>query len=251
MDIIEVNRDNIGREHICCALADKKSDVGAASKKAWMQSCFADGYVFKKLNARGKVLIEYVPAENAWSPIEADGYLFIDCFWVSGQFKGQGYANALLNEAIAAAKQQGKLGLAALCTQKKMPFLSDPKYYKYKGFTVADTAQPYYELLYLPFAEHAPVPKFKACAKTGVITEPGLVFYYTDHCPHNAKYIPQIVAAIKARGIPVTVHKIETKVQAQNAPNPFTTYAFYDQGKFVTNEIFGDKKLEKFLESIL
>lgn len=63
-----------------------------------MKSQFESGLVFKRINARGKVFVEYIPAENAWSPIEADGYLFINCFWVSGQFKGQGYANRLLDE---------------------------------------------------------------------------------------------------------------------------------------------------------
>ena len=34
---------------------------------------------------------------------------------------------------------------------------------------------------------------------------------------------------------------------AQNAPTPFTSYAFFFNGKFVTNEIFSEKKFEKFL----
>ena len=31
------------------------------------------------------------PAEYAWIPIEAEGYMYIDCMWVSGSFKGHGY----------------------------------------------------------------------------------------------------------------------------------------------------------------
>ena len=27
---------------------------------------------------RGKCFIEYLPAENAWNPIAADGYMYID-----------------------------------------------------------------------------------------------------------------------------------------------------------------------------
>ena len=100
MNIINVDMSNIDREHICCAISDKKGETCVSSKKAWMKEQYKEGLVFKKLDARGKVFIEYIPAENAWCPIEADGYMFINCFWVSGQFKGQGYANKLLEECV-------------------------------------------------------------------------------------------------------------------------------------------------------
>lgn len=54
-----------------------------------------------------RYFIEYVPAENAWAPIDAPGYMYIDCLWVSGQHKGHGYSNLLLNECIRDAKENG------------------------------------------------------------------------------------------------------------------------------------------------
>ncbi len=48
-------------------------------------------------------------------------------------------------------------GLAFLPSRKKMGFLSDPKYMGYKGFQTADTAEPYFELMVLPFEEGAPL----------------------------------------------------------------------------------------------
>jgi ribosomal protein S18 acetylase RimI-like enzyme len=169
MDIIGVNDSNVDTEHICCAITDKKGECCVSSKKAWLRECYNDGLVFKKLNVRGKVFIEYIPAENAWCPVIADEYMFINCFWVSGQFKGQGYATKLLEECISDAKFQGKKGLVILSSKKKMPFLSDPKYLKYKGFEVCGTAEPYFELLYLPFEKSAEKPRFKECCQKGVI----------------------------------------------------------------------------------
>ena len=61
LKIIAVDENNIGQEHICCAITDKKGETCVSSKKAWMQ----DRLVFRKLNVRGKVFIEYIPAENA------------------------------------------------------------------------------------------------------------------------------------------------------------------------------------------
>ncbi|MEL7609416.1 MAG: GNAT family N-acetyltransferase [Bacillota bacterium] len=248
MDIITVNPENIEREHICCAISDVKGETCVSSKKAWMKERFEDGLVFRKLDARGKVFIEYIPAEKAWCPISAPGYMHINCFWVSGQFKGQGHANRLLAQCVEDAKAKGKCGLTALSSTKKMPFLSDPKHLKYKGFQVADTAAPYYELLYLPFDGNAPVPEFKDCVKQGKISEKGMVLYYSNQCPHTDKYAPIIEQIARQHGATLTLRKIETTDQARNAPAPFTTYSFFYNGSFVTNEIFSEKKFEKFLQ---
>lgn len=243
MEFITVNNENIATEDICCA----NSDNCALSKKAWLKERFKDGMIFKKLNARGKVFIEYTPAENAWSPIIAKDYMFIDCFWVSGSFKGKGYATGLLNECINDSKKQGKKGIVALSSKKKMPFLTDPKFLKYKGFQTADSCDPYYELLYLPFDKAAEVPKFKECVKQETINQKGIVLYYTNHCPYNSKYVPQLEAISKERGIQFFAYKFESKEQAQNAPAPFTTYSLFFEGKFVSNEMLNDKKFIKFL----
>lgn len=248
MNIIDVTLQNIDEEHICCAISDKKGECCVSSKKEWMKDRFADGLVFKKLDARGKVFIEYIPAEEAWCPITAPNYMFIDCFWVSGQFKGQGYANKLLEQCIADAKAKGKAGLTVLSSKKKLPFLSDPGYLKHKGFHVADTAMPTFELLYLPFDTHAAVPQFNACAKEGTVTDQGMILYYTHQCPHTAKYVPLIADAAKQHGVKLELRKIETTRQAQNAPCPWTTYSLFDGGRFVTNEILSDSKFIKLIQ---
>lgn len=69
--------------------------------------CFDDGLVFLKSTERGKCFIEYIPSENAWVPILAENYMYIDCFWVSGSFKGHGYSNDLLNSCIEDSKSKG------------------------------------------------------------------------------------------------------------------------------------------------
>lgn len=248
MKIITITRENLEKEHICCALSNN-NDCQVASKKAWLAECLADGLVFKKGDVRGKVFIEYIPAENAWAPINADGYMYINCLWVSGQYQGQGISNHLLQECIEDSKNKGKKGLVILSSQKKLPFLSDPKYLKYKGFLLADTAAPYYELMYLPFERNMPKPSFKSCAKDARIAEPGFVLYYSNQCPFTAKYVPLIAEIAEKRGIAFKVIKYQTTTQAQNAPAPFTTYSLFYNGEFVTNEILSDKKFEKVLES--
>lgn len=150
MEYIRVTKENIEKEHICCAISSNK-DIQVISKKNWLKERFDDGLVFLKSIERGKCFIEYIPAENAWNPIIAEGYMYIDCLWVAGSFKGNGYSTDLLNACIEDSKAKGKKGICILSAAKKKPFLADPKFLKYKGFTVCDEADNGIQLWYLPF----------------------------------------------------------------------------------------------------
>ncbi|MBQ6025276.1 MAG: GNAT family N-acetyltransferase [Lachnospiraceae bacterium] len=244
MDYIRVTKENLEKEHICCAISNNK-DVQVSSKKAWLSDRFDEGLVFLKSVERGKCFIEYIPAENAWVPINAPGYMYIDCLWVSGSFKGHGYSTDLLNECIEDSKEKGKKGLCILCAAKKKPFLADPKFLKYKGFTVCDEADNGIQLWYLPFVNKEEVPDFKECAKHPHIDETGYVLYYTSQCPFNAKYVPIVEQTAKDNGIPFKAIHIESRDEAQNAPTPITNYALFYDGEYVTNEQMNDTKFLK------
>lgn len=245
MDLITVTKENIEKEHICCAISNNQ-DCQVSAKKSWLCDRFDDGLVFLKGDVRGKCFIEYIPAEKAWTPIEADGYMYIDCFWISGQFKGQGYSNTLLEQCINDAKNKGKLGLCILSSKKKMGYLSDPKYLKYKGFIPADTCG-YFELHYLPFDGTAGIPKFKDCVQKPESIESGFILYYANQCPFTAKYVPMIESMAKNKGLNFKTRHITTTHEAQNAPTPFTSYSLFYDGKLITHEILSEKKFEKLL----
>ena len=244
MEYIRLTKDNIENEHICCAISNNR-DVQVASKKAWLLERFDEGLVFLKSVERGKCFIEYIPAEYAWNPIEADGYLYIDCLWVSGSFKGHGYSNDLLDACIADGREQGKKGLCILSAAKKKPFLADPKYLKYKGFTVCDEADNGVQLWALSFAADAEKPRFRDCARHPHVDEQGYVLYYTNQCPFNAKYVPILEQTAKENAIPFHAIHIGSREEAQNAPTPITNYALFHDGEYITNEQMNDKKFLK------
>ena len=246
MELVKLTQDNIEQEHICCAIANNK-DIQVMSKKNWLKERLDEGLVFLKCNVRGKCFIEYIPAEYAWVPIEAKDYMYINCLWVSGQFKGHGYSNLLLNECIEDSKKKGKKGLVILSSKKKMGYLSDPKYMKYKGFRTVDTANPYFELMYFPFTENAAKPCFKNSVHQQEIIAKGFELYYTNQCPFTAKYVPLIENMAQTRGIDFHVIHIQSKEDAQNAPTPFTTFSLFYNGEFVTHETLSEKKFEKIL----
>lgn len=249
MEFTRVTKDNLETEHICCAISNN-NDIQVASKKNWMKDRFDDGLVFIKSNTRGKCFIEYIPSENAWAPIKAENYIYIDCFWVSGSLKGHGYANQLLDMCIEDGKKSGKDGVCILSSQKKKAFLSDPKYLKYKGFKVVDESLSGIILMALPLIEGASMPLFNDSAKEAKINESGYVLYYTNQCPFNGKYVGLLEETAKNSGIELKTIHIETAEEAQNAPTPFTTYSLFYNGEFITNEILTGKKFLKITESL-
>ena len=210
MEYIRITKENIDKEHICCAMSGKQS----LAKKEWLKQRFEEGLVFYRSAERGKCFIEYIPAENAWVPIDADGYLYINCLWVSGSLKGHGYSGELLEECLRDAKAQGKNGVCILCAEgRKREFLADPKFLTHKGF-----------------------PK---------VEENGFVLYYTDQCPYTYYWVPKVQEAAKEHGIPFKAIHVTEKETAQNVPAPVTTYALFRDGKFVTQGIQSDKKFLK------
>ncbi|MBO5071173.1 MAG: YoaP domain-containing protein [Roseburia sp.] len=239
MNYIRITEDNIEKEHICCAMSGKQS----VAKKEWLKQRFEEGLVFYRSKERGKCFIEYIPAENAWVPIEAPGYLYINCLWVSGSMKGHGYSNDLLDECIRDAKTQGRKGLCILSSEKrKKEFLADPKYLTYKGFALADTSDCGITLQYLPLAPDAEPPRFRECARHPRVEDDGFVLYYTDQCPFTYYWVPRVEEAARAHNIPLKVIHITDRESARNVPAPVTTYALFRDGKFVTQSIQSDKK---------
>ncbi len=66
---INLTNDNIEKEHVCCAIADKKHQTGVCVKKQWLKERMTEGHIFRKLDKKGKVFIEYAPFETAWVPV--------------------------------------------------------------------------------------------------------------------------------------------------------------------------------------
>ncbi len=236
MEWMKLTHENLEQEHICCAISNNR-DIQVMSKKAWLSDLLDEGLVFLKANVRGKCFIEYIPAEYAWAPVDAAGYLFIHCLWGSGQWKGQGYSNQLLDACIRDGRETGKKGICVISSAKKKGFLADPGYFRHKNFQLADTAEPHFELLYLPFLPDAEKPHFRSAVREPIAeVSEGFTLYYTHQCPFTAKYVPLLEEAAKARGVMLKLILLSTREAAQHAPCPFTAFALYYRGKFITHD---------------
>lgn len=236
---ITLTKGNIDTEHICCAFSDKKCREGYEYKKAWLKKEFDNGYIFRRLDVHAKVFIEYVSAEKAWIPVSAPDYLMINCFWVSGQYKGKGHAKELLQSAISDARSQGKNGLVTVVGTKKFHFMSDTKWLLRQGFEEVEKLANGFSLLALKINTAAHNPCFKECVKSGECPEKeGLVVYYTSRCPFTQYYIHNsLVNVAEERGLSLKLIKLETLEEAQASPTPATIFSLFFNGKFITTDL--------------
>ena len=89
-EFINLTTENLANEHLCCIIRSKKSHPGVEAKRQWLSERLSEGHVFRKLDAKATVFIEYAPLETAWVPINGDNYLYLYCLWVTGSYKGKG-----------------------------------------------------------------------------------------------------------------------------------------------------------------
>ena len=251
MEFLTLTKENIDSEHICCAISDKKSVQGYADKKQWIKQRIDQGYVFLKLPVRGKVFIEYCPVEVSLLPVEAPNFMVINCFWVSGKYKKSGYGQALLQQCIDDSKLKGRDGLVVLCSDRKRPFLSDKKFFIKQGFTVCDTADPYFELLTLSFSKKIK-PRFSdSVSRVQKVNSEGFIAFYSKQCVYT-NYYTDLQAQIASKyNLSYQKVLIENREQALNSPSPFTAYALYFRGKFITHELTAEKKFITIIERLL
>ncbi|MFF2479812.1 GNAT family N-acetyltransferase [Paenibacillus sp. NPDC058071] len=250
MVFLQITKENIDREHICCALGAKQYEEAVREKKRWLGERMEEGLKFYRLDERAKVFIEYLPAENAWVPIDAPNYMYIDCLWVSGRHKGSGHSRNLLEQCIRDAKESGMDGIVHLSSNKKLPYLSDKRYLEHMGFIVADQAAPYFELLVLKWNDGAVQPAFKdsVLAKPG--SDQGIYIYYTAQCPFAVGVLDDLQKVAEEKGVPFKAHRISSREEAQQSPAIWTTFSLFSNGQFMTHEIMSPAKFEKWLDAV-
>lgn len=242
---INVTAENLSNEHLCCIIRSKKPHPGVEAKRQWLAERLEEGHVFRKLDAKATVFIEYAPLETAWVPIIGDNFYYIYCLWVLGEYKGNGYGTALMAYCIADAKAKGKSGVCMLGAKKQKAWLSDQSFAKKFGFEVVDTTADGYELLALSF--DGTTPRFAQNVKKQQIAHKDLTIYYTVQCPYIRQNIEVVKQYCKTEGVPVTFIRVDTLQKAKELPCVFNNWAVFYQGVFKTVNLLDATALKRML----
>ena len=245
MDFVNLTPENIASEHLCCIIRSKKLHPGIEAKRQWLSDRLMEGHVFRKLNAKATVFIEYAPLETAWVPIIGDNYYYVYCLWVDSRSKGNGYGRALLEYCLADAKTQGKSGVCMVGAQKQKAWLSDQAFAKRFGFKLVDTTDNGYELL--AFSFDGATPKFTQEAKVSKIEEKELTIYYDMQCPFIEQNIETIKAYCETGNIPASFIRVDTLQKAKEMPCVFNNYGVFYKGEFETVNLLDAGYLKRIL----
>lgn len=238
IDFVNLIAENLANEHLCCIIRSRKPHPGVEAKRQWLSERLEEGHVFRKLNVKATVFIEYAPLETAWVPIIGDNYYYLYCLWVSGSYKGKGYGKALMEYCLADAKEKGKSGVCMLGAKKQKAWLTDQSFAKKFGFEVVDTTDNGYELLALSF--DGTTPKFTQNAKVSKIESKELTIYYDMQCPYVCQNIEMIKQYCETNAVPVSLIQVDTLQKAKELPCVFNNWGVFYKGNFETVNLLLD-----------
>lgn len=245
-EFINITEENLSEEHLCCLIRSKKPHPGIEAKRLWLADRLKEGHVFRKLNEKAIVFIEYAPLETAWVPVRGDNYFYLYCLWVSGSCKGKGYGRALMEYCIADAKAKGKSGICMLGAKKQKAWLSDQSFADKFGFQAVDTTEEGYELLALSF--DGTTPEFAEHVKSGGIENKDLTIYYDMQCPYIRQRIEWVRKYCGEIGVPVSLIQVDTLQKAKELPCVFNNWAVFYKGRFETVNLLDAGSLGRILK---
>ena len=213
-DFINLTPENLANEHLCCIIRSKSVHAGIEAKRQWLSERLKEGHVFRKLNEKATVFIEYAPLEAAWVPVVGDNYYYLYCLWVEGREKGKGYGKELMEYCLADAKAKGKSGICEL----------------------------------LALSLDGTRPRFAKNAKSGNIENKELTIYYDMQCPYIFQTVGQIKLYCEQNNIPVSLIQIDTLRKAKELPCVFNNFAVFYKGNFQTVNLLDTTSLKTLLK---
>ncbi|MFC1955001.1 YoaP domain-containing protein [Chloroflexota bacterium] len=253
VEIIDTDTDNI-LEYGVCGYKDIKR-AGYLEKIEWLKNRFPEGMKIKTLYSAKdgtQGMIEYIPGEYCWRPVEASGYMFIHCIFsgFKNTYKGKGYGSLLLDECLDDAKRRDLHGVAVVT--RKGPFMAGKELFVKNGFEAVDKAPPDFELLVKKFKKSAPAPKFKGEWEER-LSQYGkdLTIIRADQCPYTVKNVNEIrETAEKKYSIKPNIISLENSGEAQNSPCAFGTFCIIYRGKVIAYHPISETRFANIMNKI-
>jgi len=252
--IIDTDLDNI-LEYGICGYKNIKQE-GLKRKIEWLKNRFSEGMKIKTLYSDEdgtQGMIEFIPGEYSWRPVEVNGYMFIHCIFVGFKriYKGKGYGSLLVDKCLKDAAKEDMYGVAVVT--RKGSWMAGKGLFIKNGFEVVDKAPPDFELLVKKFNKNAPTPKFKGdWEKRLKQYSKGLTIFQSDQCPYLAKTVPEISrTAKKVYEITPKIIKLKSYEDAQNSPCPFGTFCMVYKGRVVADAPISNKRFVNIMNKIL
>jgi GNAT superfamily N-acetyltransferase len=253
VEIIDADIDNIKEFGVCGYKNMKKP--GFPDKYEWLKKRFGEGLKMKILYSQEdgpQGMIEYIPGEYCWRPVDAKGFMFIHCLF-SGfkrKYQRKGYGQRLLGECMRDAKKGKMQGIAVVT--RKGSFMVGNEIFLKNGFEAVGRAPPDFELLVKKFDKKAPTPRFKVdLDKIQSKYGKGLTIIRADQCPYTVKNVQEIAEKAKTYGLKPRIIDLKNHKEAQNSPCAFGTFCMILDGKALSHHPISSRRFQNIMDKEL
>ena len=246
MKITEVTPKNAKEETLFCI--KDITNPGFENKRKWFEKRYKEGLRMKILkNADDKMIgfIEYVPAEYAWRPIDADNFMFIHCMYVySKKDRHKGYGSLLVADAEKTALAKGMSGVCVMAS--KGAWIANKTLFEKNGFEKVDK-RGRFELLAKKWDAKAVDPKLFDWTSQQEKYQ-GWHLVYADQCPWHEKSVEAILNVAIDNGINLTVEKMKTAKEAKHAPSGYGVFNLLHDGKLLEDHYISATRFQNILK---
>lgn len=249
MKIVEVTPENAVKETFFCIKDNKRQ--GFEDKLKWFERSYIEGLKIKILkNDKDKMIgfIEYVPAKNAWRPVDADNYMFIHCTYIySKKDRSKGYGSILLEDAEKEAKAKGLDGLCVITSTGG--WLANKSLFEKNGFEQIEVKDRF-ELLSKTWNSNTKKPKFHNWTNQQKKYK-GWHLLYADQCPWHEKSVAAMLNVAMDYGVDLKVSKINTVEEAKMAPSGFGVFNLLRDGRLIEDHYLSATRFRNILKNEL
>lgn len=251
IELIDLTPENIA-DYGVCGYKDVKKHVELRNKIEWFKKYFPNGLRIKVIISKKggyQGMIEYIPGKYAHRPVDAEGYLFINCVFVGfrKEFKGKGFASLLIDECIKEAKNKDMNGVAVVT--RKGSFMVKKDIFLKKNFRVVDKTKPDFELLVKKFKEKTNNPQFKTNMENKLESyQNGLFVLRSPQCPYTEKNVNAILkTAEHTFFIKPNLIELNDINKVQNSPCPFGTFCIIYNGEIISHHPISNTRFENIM----
>ena len=246
---INITPDNIMEHGLFCIRNVKNPEFKL--KKDWFLKSYNEGLRIKiLLNEAGKQIgyVEFVPAEFAWRPIDAPGYMFIQCmFMYAKNDKNIGNGSLLVQTCEKEAKEMNMKGVCTMTSEGT--FMADKQIFEKNDFVQTEKLERF-ELMTKKFDSNVPDPKLIDWTKNRE-KYLGWHLVYADQCPWHHKSAEALREVAEEHKIALNVTKLLTYQEAKNAPSGFGVFSLLYNGKLLEDHYLSATRFRNILKKEL
>ena len=249
ISFITVTSGNVEEYGVFCA-KNPKSEAYRV-KVNWMKEKCNSGLrmiIAFDENKRQLGFIEYTDGENAWRPVNADGYLFIQCIAVmSKKDRNSGLASSLVGLVEEDARKSEKKGVCVITS--KGSWLADSKLFIKNGFTLLEKKNRF-DLLAKKLKDTSINPGFIDWEEY-LTNKTGWNLYYSDQCPWHIKSVKDIQKVADEAGIALKVKKIDSPEVAKRCGSGFGTFSLIYNDRLLADHYISSTRFKNILSKEL